>query len=32
MVRETQLGVEHLVYPMFVQEGETDEPIETLPG
>ncbi len=32
MVRETHLGVEHLVYPMFVQEGEKDEPIETLPG
>ncbi len=32
MVRETYLGVEHLVYPMFVQEGEEDEPIEILPG
>ena len=32
MIRETQLGVEHLVYPMFVQEGERNEPIETLPG
>lgn len=32
LVRETDLRAEHLVYPMFVQEGEEDEDIESLPG
>jgi len=32
MVRETSLSAAHLVYPMFVQEGEEDTPIESLPG
>ncbi len=32
MVRETQLSTDHLIYPMFVHEGERDEPIASLPG
>ena len=32
MIRETDLSVANLVYPMFVQEGEENTPIESLPG
>lgn len=32
LVRETHLGVEQLIYPMFVWEGEGEEEIESLPG
>lgn len=32
LMRETSLSVSQLIYPMFVQEGEEDEPIESLPG
>ncbi len=32
MMRETTLTASHLIYPMFVQEGEEDSPIESLPG
>lgn len=32
MMRETSLSAAHLIYPMFVQEGEQDEEIESLPG
>lgn len=32
MIRETGLSVANLVYPMFVQEGEENTPIESLPG
>ncbi len=32
MMRETALTAAHLIYPMFVQEGEEDSPIESLPG
>ncbi|HEY4160175.1 MAG TPA: porphobilinogen synthase [Polyangiaceae bacterium] len=33
LVRETALGPEHLVYPMFVQEGErAQSPIRSMPG
>jgi porphobilinogen synthase len=33
LVRETTLGPEHLVYPMFVQEGErAATPIQSMPG
>ncbi len=32
LVRESTLGVQNLIYPMFVQEGERDEEIESLPG
>ncbi len=32
MMRETSLSAAHLIYPMFVQEGECDEPIASLPG
>ncbi len=32
MVREASLTAANLVYPMFVQEGEEDSPIESLPG
>ena len=32
LMRETSLSAAHLIYPMFVHEGETDEPIESLPG
>lgn len=32
MMRETSLSAEHLIYPMFVQEGNQNTPIESLPG
>ena len=32
LMRETSLSAAHLIYPMFVHEGEADEPIESLPG
>lgn len=32
LVRETSLSTADLIYPMFVQEGNRDEPIESLPG
>ncbi len=32
MVRETALSVANLIYPMFVQDGENDDQIESLPG
>ncbi len=32
MMRETTLSSAHLIYPMFVQEGEEDTPIDSLPG
>lgn len=32
LMRETELTPAHLIYPMFVQEGEEDTPIESLPG
>ena len=32
LMRETALSAEHLIYPMFVQEGEENTPIESLPG
>ena len=31
-MQETSLSAAHLIYPMFVQEGEADEPIDSLPG
>ncbi|MDD6814457.1 MAG: porphobilinogen synthase [Akkermansia muciniphila] len=32
LVCETELSPAHLIYPVFVQEGEEDTPIESLPG
>lgn len=32
LMRETTLSAANLIYPMFVQEGEEDTPIESLPG
>lgn len=32
MMRESSLSAAHLIYPMFVQEGEANTPIESLPG
>ncbi len=32
MMCETSLSAAHLIYPMFVHEGESDEPIASLPG
>lgn len=32
LMRETSLSAAHLIYPMFVQEGEEDTPIASLPG
>ncbi len=32
MMRETTLSATHLIYPMFVQEGDADTPIASLPG
>ena len=32
LVRETSLSAANLIYPMFVQEGDEDTPIESLPG
>ncbi|QDU59315.1 Delta-aminolevulinic acid dehydratase [Planctomycetes bacterium Pan216] len=30
--RETHLGREHLVYPLFIHEGSDDQPIASMPG
>lgn len=32
LVRETSLGAEHLILPLFIQEGEVDHPISSMPG
>ncbi len=32
MTRETRLGVEDLIYPVFVHGAETNEPVESMPG
>ncbi len=32
LMRETTLAASHLIYPMFVQEGEENTPIPSLPG
>lgn len=32
LVRETTLAAADLIYPLFVQEGEEDTPIESMPG
>lgn len=32
LMRETELTAAHLIYPMFVQEGDQNDPIESLPG
>ena len=32
LVRETGLEASQLIYPVFVHEGDNDEPIESLPG
>ena len=32
LMRETTLSAANLIYPMFVQEGDEDTPIESLPG
>lgn len=32
LMRETSLSAANLIYPMFVQEGEENTPIESLPG
>ncbi len=32
LMRETSLSAANLIYPMFVQEGDGDTPIESLPG
>ena len=32
LMRETELSAAHLIYPMFVQEGEENTPIDSLPG
>ena len=32
LMRETSLSASHLIYPMFVQEGTENSPIESLPG
>lgn len=32
LMRETTLSAANLIYPMFVQEGEENTPIESLPG
>lgn len=32
LMRETSLTASHLIYPMFVQEGTQNTPIESLPG
>lgn len=32
LMRETELSAAHLIYPMFVQEGDANSPIESLPG
>lgn len=32
LVRETELSPGHLIYPLFVQEGSRNTPIESMPG
>lgn len=32
LMRETSLSAAHLIYPMFVQEGDDNTPIDSLPG
>lgn len=32
LVRETCLSADRLIYPVFVHEGDADEPIDSLPG
>ena len=32
LVRETQVTPGHLIYPLFLQEGNKDTPIESMPG
>lgn len=32
LMRETTLSAAHLIYPMFVQEGDVNTPIDSLPG
>ncbi len=32
LMRETTLSASHLICPMFVQEGDSNDPIESLPG
>jgi porphobilinogen synthase len=32
LVRETTLSAEHLIYPLFLQEGREDTPISAMPG
>ena len=32
LMRETTLSAANLIYPMFVQEGAENTPIESLPG
>lgn len=32
LVRETVLSPSDLIYPLFIHEGEADEPIESMPG
>lgn len=32
LMKESSLSAAHLIYPMFVQEGRKDTPIESLPG
>ena len=32
LMRESSLTAAHLIYPMFVQEGDEDTPIDSLPG
>ena len=32
LIAESSLSASHLIYPMFVQEGEENTPIESLPG
>lgn len=32
LVRETELSAGHLIYPLFVQEGPRNTPIESMPG
>lgn len=32
LVRETDIGPGHLIYPLFIQEGDVIEPIASMPG
>lgn len=32
LIRETDLSASHLIYPVFVHEGDADTPIDSLPG